>query len=183
MTLIYIRHAHDKKTSKSKLDDRLSHEGKKKARHLARKLIKKHGVPNVIYCSPMYRTRQTAKEFLKVVEKHLRDQAGADQAVPKIINDPRLGRLFTTKQQHRYEKHAHTLRSSTENVILDQGKLEFRQRVEDQFNSVVKEADSLVWNVTHSLVLLHVARINKISRSKHVKYLDTLIVEPKKIKV
>uniref|UniRef100_A0A6C0BNY2 Uncharacterized protein n=1 Tax=viral metagenome TaxID=1070528 RepID=A0A6C0BNY2_9ZZZZ len=168
---IYVRHGHDQKSHRAKFDDRLSDEGKKKARRRARKLIKKYGVPSVIYCSPMYRTRQTAKEFLKVIKKQQVDGAPP----PEIVIEPRLGRLFTTKQRRHYEKHTNrAVRKSTENIVLDQGKLAFRQRVEAQVHSLPR--DSVTWNVTHSLVILHAARMHNIERAPHVKYLDTLII-------
>ena len=35
----------------------------------------------------------------------------------------------------------------------------------------------IIWNITHSLVLLHVAKVKRIERDKRVEYLDTLVIK------
>ena len=43
-------------------------------------------------------------------------------------------------------------------------------------NAILKRKDKVIWNVTHSLVILHVAKLNNIKRSDHVNYLDTVVI-------
>jgi broad specificity phosphatase PhoE len=175
MVLIYIRHGHDSSSSRHKYDERLTERGKKEARRRARKLISEHGLPNFIYYSPLQRTRKTAKQFLKVATAKAKEM---NQAPPQLMAEPRLGRYFTESQIKRVKRGETPLRSTTANVLFDRTRDEFKKRVGQLFHEQSATAGAgVVWNVTHSLVLLHVAAINKISRSSHVDYLEKLVVK------
>jgi len=193
-TIIYIRHGHDKK-SHYKFDEKLVDEGKEKARQLAKKLVREYGIPDVIYLSPMRRTRQTGDEFLKVVNKYRQTHGhkttkGESRKTEtrknetRLETEPRIGRLFTHAQQREHDAHRKNrkryLRHSTKNVIMDKDKEAFGERVAKQFQQISETGeDQVIWNITHSLVLLHVAKMNNIERDRHVKYLDTLVIDKK----
>ena len=91
MVLIYIRHGHDYTRSHDH-DERLSDIGKKESYKIALELIQEHGIPDIIYHSPYYRARQTAKLMVKAIKKTNNIKVERDL-------DPRLGRYFTRKQK------------------------------------------------------------------------------------
>lgn len=162
--LVYIRHGHDAKTSHDH-DEKLTRLGRRKARQLARQLVKKYGVPSAIFCSPFHRTRQTAIVMQKVVSS----------SVP-VYTDVRLGRHFTKRQR---AETAHLLRSTVKSgAIVQETNGDFHERVLDQLYERLINDDQykVVWNISHSLVLLKVANEMEIKRNKHVDYLDTVVV-------
>lgn len=168
--ILYIRHGHDKRRE-YKYDEDLTSEGRKKARRKAKELIRLFGVPDAIYCSPFDRTLRTAKEMCRVVHK----KTGV-ALEPQI--DPKLGRYFSKSQ--RKKKQANIKPSTVANgALTTESKPEFRARVEEQLKTLQSQGGlrgterPLIWNITHSLVLLHVARVQKIKRPvAHVEYLE-----------
>src|SRR5213080_2332527 len=74
MTIIYIRHA-EKLFSNGASGQEYSHdpditdEGVLEANILGLKLVEKYGIPNVIYCSPLLRTRETMNSLLGKVDE------------------------------------------------------------------------------------------------------------------
>ena len=70
MVLIYIRHGNDDEREPHKIHDtHLTSQGKHKSKKVAKKLIEKYGVPDIIFCSPFARTRETLDVFNKVIRK------------------------------------------------------------------------------------------------------------------
>ena len=69
------------------------------------------------------------------------------------------------------------VRSSTlhKGCIIEERNVEFKERVKEQFYEIRNE-DKVIWNITHSLVLLHVARLSNIERDPHVDYLDMCVI-------
>ena len=174
---VYIRHGDDEE-SKYRYDEKLSDRGKKRARHRARDMIRHHGLPTHIYYSPMERTRKTAKQFMRVARKEATKRG---TSTPQFVMEPRLGRYFTQKERHYVDRHtSHAMRRSTASkAMIDHGgKRAFRQRVEGHWGQLKdKHGDAdRIWCVTHSLVFLHMARINSVDRGSHVSFLDTLVL-------
>lgn len=94
-----------------------------------------------------------------------------------------LVRYAETKREH-----GHNLRKSTAKLagkfVIDKDKRHFRKRVEEQFEGIsklksVNKDELVVWNITHSLVIKHVARSNKKKFQKHVEFLDHLALKKK----
>lgn len=169
--IIYIRHGNDKR-SRYKHDEKLTSEGKREARELAKNLIEEYGLPDIIYYSPFYRTRQTRKQMTKEIYKY-KEENGIDKRI-KLQIEPRLGRYFTRKEERNPDISSSTLYKG---AIIEETFQEFGKRVEYQLNEVIDNEYNIVWNITHSLVLLKVSKVLNISRSSHVKYLDYCLIE------
>lgn len=195
-TVIYVRHGHDRE-SDFLFDEKLTHYGKKAARKKAKYLIKKYGIPDVILSSPYSRTRSTLRELQKVCNDFKENQKKkglpVDDKNVRVAIDPRLGRFFTSNDRKEYKQarkeHKKNLRRSTTNLaknsqLIDKNKHRFRERVEEQFRelanfTLVSPEEKVVWNITHSLVILHVARMNKKRFQSHVDFLDHLTLRKK----
>jgi len=168
MTIIYIRHGKDKRGS-HKHDEKLTKEGKKEVEAFTEKLVEEYGIPDIIYYSPFHRTRHTAKYMLRKIIELREDET----KTVKLKLDMNLGRFFTRKQKKRPDVRESTYRKG---IIIEERWEEFKDRVEKQMSSIIKE-DKIIWNITHSLVLLQVAKLNNIERSHHVDYLDTVVIQ------
>lgn len=163
-TIIYIRHGQDKRSG-YKYDEKLTSRGKKESKEMAIDLIKQYGLPDVIYCSPFYRTRQTKRRMVKMVKKY-----GGD---PKVIIDSRLSRFFTKKEKRNPDIKKDTMKH---NVPIYESWEEFKLRVKDQLNDMESSNNQIVWCIGHTLIIKHVARFKNIDRPDHVDYLDTVII-------
>ena len=168
--VIYIRHGSDKKGD-YKYDEKLTSEGKKGAVELSKKLIALYGIPDIIYYSPFYRTRQTRKAMIHAIKEYNREIG--ENKMPELVLEPRLGRFFTKKQRRDPN-----IRSSTmhKGAIIDERWDEFKERVKEQYDEVMNNKHALIWNITHTLVLLQVSNLSNIERNPHVEYLDYCIV-------
>lgn len=165
MTVIYIRHAKDKK-DRCEHDERLTEEAKEDVKEFTKKLIEENGFPDIIYYSPYYRTRQTTKYMLKQIKRM------DESKKVKISIEPKLGRFFTSKERKNPDIHESTQRR---NPIIHEDKKGFHARIKKHLKSVSKKGqDKVIWNVTHTLVLLRVASLLNIERDPHVEYLDVV---------
>ena len=166
MTIIYIRHGKDRRGS-HKHDEKLTKEGKEEVERFTEKLVKEYGIPDIIYYSPFHRTRHTAKYMLrKIIEIR------TDNKKVKMKMDINLGRFFTKSQKDNPDVRDSTHRKG---IIVNEKWEEFKDRVEFQMNNIVNENKN-IWNITHSLVILQVAKLNNIERDKHVNYLDIVVI-------
>lgn len=165
--VIYIRHGSDRRTN-HKYDEELTEEGKLAARDLAEKLINEYGLPDIIYYSPFYRTRQTKKEMIKIIKQHNFSKK------TKIKLDPRLGRFFDKKGRRNPD-----IKTSTQKkgAIIDQSMEDFKERIQEQYEDAISKPYPVIWNITHTLVLLRIAKITNTERSKYVEYLDYCVIE------
>jgi len=166
MSIIYIRHGKDKE-SKYKHDEKLSQEGKQEILEFTEKLVQENGFPDIIYYSPFRRTQQTAKYMIKKLN---------EMTDKKILykSDVNLGRFFTRNQRYNPSVRKSTFRKG---VIVEERYEEFKDRVEEQIEDMENKEHEIIWNITHSLVLLHVAKVKRIERDKRVEYLDTLVIK------
>ena len=174
MVLIFIRHGKDRESS-HKHDEKLRKSGKKKAYKLAKKLIKEYGIPDIIYYSPYARTRQTLKSMFKAIKKYKKKYNLTGK--PSLINEPKLGRLFTGKERKNPDIRESTL---SKGAIITESKEEFRNRIEFHLNEVItkmEQNNSKIWNITHSLVLVHIAKIRNIELPEHLDYLEKIVIE------
>ena len=167
MTIIYIRHGKDKRGSHAH-DEKLTSEGKREIEEFTENLVKEYGIPDIIYYSPFHRTRHTAKYMLrKIVEMRTDDKR------IKLKLEPKIGRFFTKEQKYNPDVRKSTYKKG---VIVEERWDEFKDRIELQMNTILEE-DKVIWNITHSLVILQVAKLNGIERDHRVKYLDTVVIE------
>lgn len=160
MTILYIRHGEDKK-SKYKYDEKLTEEGIEEIKKLTLELIEKYGIPDIIFYSPFFRTWKTKKIMIRTIME-------AKKVKVESEIEPRIGRFFTKKQSQNPDIHPNTL---NKNPIIYERFSEFHERVDLQFDEIQKEEKN-IWNITHSLVILRLAKRFNIERSKYVKYLD-----------
>lgn len=186
MNLI-IRHGKDKK-GKYSHDERLTASAKEDIYQFTEKMVQEFGFPDLIYYSPMLRTRQTTKYILrklkelKEVEEQAQEQRqGREQRQEerqgennfvKIKCEPKLGRYFNTKERRDPDVHESSMRRG---VIIEDNKQQFHSRIKKHLRKVInkaKKSNIKIWNITHTLVLLHVAEILSIDHNPHVEYLD-----------
>lgn len=170
MPIIYIRHGKDQK-GRHEHDEKLTKEGKKEILKFTEEMIEKYGIPDIIYYSPFHRTSHTAKYMLKKIKK-IKDKQGINKKVSLKV-EPRLGRFFTGKERKNPD-----IRESTQykGAIINEEWEEFQERVNKHFKSFEKSKYNNIWNITHSLVILQVARLKNIERNPRVEYLDTLVL-------
>ena len=166
MSVIYIRHGKDQK-SHYKQDEKLSEEGKREILDFTEKLVQEHGIPDVIYFSPFRRTQQTTKYMIKKIKSLTNKKV-------EIRVDVKLGRFFTRNQRYNPSVRDSTYRKG---VIIEERYNEFQDRVKEQMKDVLNSQYENIWNITHSLVILHVAKLQNIDRNKNIQYLDTLIIK------
>ena len=164
--IIYIRHGPDERAD-HKYDEILTRAGKEEVISFTKQLLEEHGIPDIIYCSPFQRTRQTTQLMIKAIKRY-RKENNLTKRVDFII-EPKLGRFFT-KQQMRYpDIKESTLRKG---AIIKETYSEFKDRVTYHHQGL--DPNLHIWNITHTLVLLHISKINRVERSKYVRYLDTV---------
>lgn len=164
--IIYIRHGNDMK-SKYRFDQKLTDKGKKRAQELSQKLIDQYGIPDAIFYSPYYRTRQTKNKMLKTISKH------TDEKIFKRY-DRRLSRFFTKKDSKNPD-----IRKDTKNkkVPIFETWKEFKNRVRKQLNYVEKRTEfNVIWCIGHTLILKEIIKIKNLPRSTHIEYLDTIVL-------
>lgn len=168
--IIYLRHGDDEVTDYVH-DESLTHKGKKKTKKLAKKLIEEHGVPDIIYFSPFYRTRQTKKIMLKVISKYI----GKEYKKIARVCDYRLSRFFTSRESENPSVRDATIRRK---APLDETKEEFNERLANQLNYIQrKHKGQLVWCVTHTLVIKYVIKEKNVEHGDHIPYLETIILQ------
>ncbi len=160
--IIYIRHGHDA-SSGYHHDQRLTSQGWSEAKKLARKLVKEHGSPSVIYYSPFDRTTDTAKAMYRV----LRDELNIKDIKLKI--EPKLGKYFSSTQRNKPSvSHATVQRG----MIINSSKQAYTQGLDEHHLKVKKRhPGEVVWNVTHAIgVNHHLKRV--YGKSYNVEYLE-----------
>jgi broad specificity phosphatase PhoE len=163
--MLYIRHGEDIE-GRYKNDWKLTQNGKEEIKKRTLELIEIYGIPDIIYYSPLYRTRQTAKLMVQVIEEKTNIKVKAKM-------DVNLGRFFSYR-----EKDFPNIRESTLNkgIIINETWKQFRYRVKKQFIKKLND-NRKIWNITHSLVLLRVASLKNIDINPRVKFLDYISVE------
>ena len=166
---IIIRHARDKRC-KYAHDERLTESAKEEIAQFTEKMVLQFGFPDLIYYSPFTRTRETTKYILRKL-KELKDNNETDKFV-KIKCEPKLGRFFSGRERSNPEISESTMRRKP---IINDKKKEFHARIKKFLRKVQyksKKHNLNIWNITHTLVLLHVAELASIERNPHVEYLD-----------
>ena len=167
--ILYIRHGEDKRNN-YRDDAELTDFGRQESRELAKKLLDEFGIPDVIYYSPFQRTRATKKEMVKVIKKY-KEQHNIHKKI-RMVSDPRLGRFFSNSERDNPEVHHKTMKKG---AFIWENKKQFDKRVFDQLNDCKKE--KIVWNITHTLVLLKIVKIEGVKRSRYVDYLDYVLIK------
>lgn len=164
MTLIVIRHANDEgHKPKHRHDQEITNSGRREARRKAVKLIEKYGNPDIIYCSPMIRTKQTLIEMLKYVK-----------GTPQILVDNRLSRYFSSREQK--DPSVFTVTSKGKIPIYESYD-RFKDRCDSFLNSMrrrkyIRDKEHVVWVITHTLVIKRILRKRRMSHSSYMSFLQ-----------
>jgi len=164
--IIYIRHGEDKMDG-YKYDESLTKRGKKEARKLAHQLISYHGIPDIIYYSPYYRTRQTLKQMLSVIAEY------TDTKVHKIC-DYRISRYFTQNQRQNPDIRRDT---GKHNPPIHEDYKDFKRRVKEHLIEAESKRDcNVIWCITHTLVLERIIHLKNLSHEFEIPFLDTVAI-------
>lgn len=159
--IVYIRHGDDAKNGYM-FDESLTKKGKKRSQEKAKKLVKKYGIPDIIYYSPFYRTKQTKNEMLKIVGD-----------VPTQF-DIRLSRYFSQNQSEICNLKASTLKY---NPPIIESKHDFKQRIDELIYDMEHTDNEVVWCITHTIVIDRIIHKKKIKHGYDIPYLDTIIIK------
>jgi len=153
---IFIRHGHDGSNENYKQDPSLNFDYVDDIKKLTKQLIKKYGYPDIIYCSPFHRARQTAKIMNNIID------------VPIYVK-PQCSRFFSHKEQLKPSVKQNTLRYKPPII---ETKDEFKQRVD----TLLKPKNKIIWYITHYLVIKRIAKTQSQSIPKQMPFLYTLII-------
>ena len=164
--IIYIRHGEDTR-KRYKYDEVLTDQGKENVVELTKKLVEEHGLPDIIYYSPYYRTRQTKRIMVKTIKEIYSEKI-------ETVCDHRLSRFFTKGQSRNPDIKKETQKRGA--PIYETFK-EFKERVNEQFTEIEEGDERVIWCVTHTLILDHIIRIKKLDHDYHIPYLDTVILK------
>lgn len=146
--LIYIRHSKDRQEHRHPYDGHITHEGRKLARRKSSRLISRYGLPDVIYCSPFRRTRETLDSMLKEIKRTYGDSLIRHI---KIVYHSSLSRFFTSR-----EKLNPLLAESTEvhGIPVEETKQQMYNRVNKITHALDKRysrSRKVCWVITHTI--------------------------------
>jgi phosphohistidine phosphatase SixA len=164
MVLFYIRHSKDFQNEEATHahDARLTQDGKDLAEKTGRKLIKRYGYPQIVYCSPFRRTKETMKSMFKKVNPQ-------EVAKIEIIYDAELSRYFTKE-----EKQNASVDEKTEaaNIPIYENVVEFGERTERLVKRMARYVDSsvIVWCITHTTVYKRLSKIYDVTLPSYIPY-------------
>jgi broad specificity phosphatase PhoE len=165
--IIYIRHSDDEGGDCSKLQDcQLNQEGRKLAIRTGYKLIKKHGLPNIIYCSPFRRTLQTMENMLR----------NKDRSGIKIYKETRLSRYFSSSEKLRPNIDPNTMKAD---IDIHESFEEFKIRI-DKFSDSIEsltENNDVIWCITHTTVYKRLSKKYDIKLPKYIPFCHYFILD------
>jgi len=161
--VIFIRHGEDNGTcGKYSHDMDISENSKKDIASLTHKLVKKYGIPDVIYCSPFKRCRST----VKVMQEHFHTETET-----QVIIDNRLSKYYTKKQQQNPNARPSTLKY---NPPTSECYCQVLDRSIDIYKELKNKSDN-VWCISHGIVLRYISK--KIGEEiRNIKFLHILKV-------
>jgi len=159
---IFIRHGNDTKKgdylqdhslndNQQYIDDIINH---------TKDLINTYGQPDIIYCSPFHRARQTLHIMQQVLSYHV-----------KIYVNTKLSRFFSKKEQLNPSVKRKTLKYHP--PIYESGK-EFKQRVDHIIKNY--KQNKMIWYITHYLVIKRIAKNYNQTIPHQMPFLYTMII-------
>lgn len=160
-----MRHGNDHKPSIYKHDNSLNDvEGREEIIYHTKKLIKKYGHPQTIYCSPFKRAIQTVKIMRKVFTQPV-----------NIYIDSKLSRYFNNNEKRSPSVSDKTLKYKPP---IHETHEEFYARVDKVHCKMDKRAErnNTVWYITHYLVMKRVANNDNIQLPSYMPFLHTMIL-------
>lgn len=165
--IIYIRHGKDTKST-YRFDQKLTNKGKKMAGNLSKLLIKEYGIPDAIFYSPYYRTRQTKNKMIKTLSIY------TDQKIYKKT-DYRLSRFFTKRESKNPD-----IREDTKNkkAPIFETWSDFKHRVKKQLHYVENKKEfKVIWCIGHTLIIKEIIKLKNLTKLTHVNFLETIVLK------
>ena len=161
-----MRHGNDNKSCDYKHDHSLQSDYiyEEEIIKKTKKLIKKYGYPEKIYCSPFKRVRETVVIMAKYIQSKNREI--------DIHVDPRLSRYFTSKEQLEPSVRKTTLKY---NPPLDEDNKMFKKRV-DKVEERINRNTVTTWCITHYLVIKRISKNNDIDIPAKMPFLYHMVI-------
>lgn len=159
---VFIRHGNDT-TKGDYLQDNSLNDNQEYINDIVnhtKDLINQYGMPDIVYCSPFHRARQTIHIMQQIFSPNV-----------KIYVNSKLSRFFSKKEQLNPSVKRKTLKYHP--PIYETGK-EFKQRVDH----IIKhyKQDKIIWYITHYLVIKRIAKINNKTIPKTMPFLYTMVI-------
>lgn len=158
--LIYLRHGDDRGDDDYRHDRRLTLRGKEKASKVAKRLIEKHGHPDVVYVSPFRRAIDT----LDAMSDRF------DRIVP-IRRDPRIAQHLSDKQR----RHPQVSPETRSQVTINEDHDAFRRRIAEHV-AEVRGLAGTIWCITHQGVIEEIAVHFGVKISGALDFLDRVVM-------
>lgn len=158
--LTIIRHSEDSNDATFRHDARLTPNGREIAKIKGQTLILKYGIPNLVYCSPFRRTRETLLLMI-----------GDKLSSSKVSYTNGLSRYFSSKERRHPEVAEETRKSK---VPTSEMYSQFQRRVRKFIIKVynnLKPGDN-IWLITHSTVYKVISRLFKIRIDDYINPTD-----------
>lgn len=163
---IIMRHGNDNQPSKYKHDNslKLNDQTKEEIINHTKKLIKKYGHPDVIYCSPFRRGIETVKIMKKVFHKPV-----------NIYIDAKLSRYFNNNEKQFPSVSEKTLKYKPP---IHETHEAFYKRVDKVHYKMDSRSvrGSHVWYITHYLVMKRIANNDNIQLPSYMPFLYTMLI-------
>ena len=165
--LIYIRHGDDRRDRDAyRHDRRLRKRAKKDAARLAAQLVEKYGHPEIVRASPFRRAVGTAETMVESLQNPV-----------MVVRDIRLAQHLSEKQQANPDVSPQTLRSK---VAIHETDEAFQRRIDDHVAEMKRSefftSPTVVWCVTHTIVVEEVAARLGISFPQELNFLAYVVV-------
>jgi phosphohistidine phosphatase SixA len=158
--LIYLRHGDDRGNDVYRHDRRLNDRGREKAPKAAKRLIEKHGHPDVVYCSPFRRAIETLDAMTERFER------------PVVVRcDHRIAQCLSERRQRDPQVSPETIAQIT--VVEDEGA--FRRRIAEHVEEA-RRTIGVVWCITHQAVIDEVARHFGVEISGKIDFFDHVLM-------
>jgi broad specificity phosphatase PhoE len=156
--LLYLRHGDDRGDDVYRHDRRLNDRGREKAAKAVKRLIEKHGHPDVAYVSPFRR----AIETLEVMATRF------DRTVD-MRRDPRIAQCFLGKRDPKVSPETRSV------IDVAESRNAFRSRVAAHVTEA-RAVPGVVWCVTHQVVIEEAARHFGVDVSSDLDFLDCAVM-------
>lgn len=167
--LIYIRHSEETLDDPThEHDPKLTSEGQDLAYKKGVRLLQKYGLPDIIYCSPFRRTRET-------LDHMLRDLSERTRARIQIVYDPDSARHFKHSEQDNPDVARTTMKCD---IPIYEDRKEFRSRVKKLALKLgrVIEPGQVIWCVTHTTVYKRLARLYEVNIPRIIPHMHYFII-------
>lgn len=160
-----MRHGNDEKYSRYKHDHSLNSDSlyEEEIIEKTKKLIKKYGYPDKIYCSPFKRVRETVNIIVNYINKYHK---------VKIYMDPNLSRYFTSKEKNNPSVRNTTLQYDPP---IHESYSDFKKRV-DKSHAIINHNDCNTWCITHYLVIKRITKNNNIDIPSKMPFLYHVVI-------